>query len=299
MENDVRLLTPEEVSALTEGVELNLSEFSLFLSVAQCKPAYEAMLSIIMDEQELQLTEVKVEQVILNEKGKRGIRLDAWAKDTKERQYATEMQNDIKKDDVKKRSRYYQALLDSPILKAGKNTKYKQLPSTFVIFITQDDIWELDRAMYTFTEKCKEVPELELEDGTQKIFLNMSSKNGRPELVSLLQYMKKTNLQNPEIIVQDERIRKLDEIVNEVKQSEEWEAVRMSILEIGIEKGIEKGIMVRDISLVRKNMAKGLSAYDIAQFLDMDVKEMDVIFDVLQKNPDISDLEIEKMIKKE
>ena len=33
----------------------------------------------------------------------------------------------------------------------------------------------------------------------------------------------------------------LDSIVNEVKQSEEWEAVQMNILEIGIEKGREKG----------------------------------------------------------
>lgn len=40
----------------------------------------------------------------------------------------------------------------------------------------------------------------------------------------------------------DERIVKLDAIVSEVKQSEEWEAVRMSILSIGIEQGIEKGI---------------------------------------------------------
>ena len=34
-----------------------------------------------------------------------------------------------------------------------------------------------------------------------------------------------------------DRIITLDEIVNEVKQSEEWEAVKMNILEIGIEKG--------------------------------------------------------------
>ena len=33
----------------------------------------------------------------------------------------------------------------------------------------------------------------------------------------------------------------VDEIVNEVKQSEEWEAVKMNILEIGIEKGKKDG----------------------------------------------------------
>lgn len=43
-------------------------------------------------------------------------------------------------------------------------------------------------------------------------------------------------------MVKDERILKLDEIVTEVKQSEEWEAVRMSILSVGIERGREEGL---------------------------------------------------------
>lgn len=73
-----------------------------------------------------------------------------------------------------------------------------------------------------------------LGDSTSKIFWNIAGLNGRPELVSLLQYMKNTTLSNPHIIIQDERILDLDRIVKDVKQSEEWEAVRMNILEIGL-----------------------------------------------------------------
>ena len=116
------------------------------------------------------------------------------------------------------------------------------LPSTVIIFITQEDIFSCDLVMYTFTDQCEEVAGLHLDDGTKKIFLNMASKNGRPELISLLQYMKNTTLDNPEILVRDKRIRKLDQIVKEVKQSEEWEAAKMNILEIGMEKGIQKGL---------------------------------------------------------
>ena len=260
MENETKEVLLK-AKLLTEELELNLSDFALFLSVMKSKTAYEAVLSIIMDKPDLMLSEVKVEQVVLNKSGKRAIRLDAWARDTTNRQFATEMQNDTEVDDVKKRSRYYQGLLDSPILKSGKETKYKQLPSTVIIFITQEDIWGLDRAMYTFTERCKEVPELELKDGTQKIFLNMKSRNGRDDLVSLLQYMKKTDIHNPEIIIQDERIKKLDSIVTEVKQSDEWEAVRMSILDIGIQKGtelgIEKGIEKGIEALILDNLEEG------------------------------------------
>ena len=109
-------------------------------------------------------------------------------------------------------------------------------------FITQEDIFGRNLAKYTFTEQCREIAGLCLEDGTTKIFLNMTSKNGEPTLVSLLQYMKETRLDNPGIVVRDERILKLNEIVTEVKQSEEWEAVRMSILSVGIERGREEGL---------------------------------------------------------
>ena len=68
---------------------------------------------------------------------------------------------------------------------------------------------------------------------------------------SLLQYMKETRLDNPEILIKDRRILKLDSIVNEVKQSEEWEAVKMNILEIGIEQGKIEGVILayRDMKL--------------------------------------------------
>lgn len=236
-----------------QRMEFQLSDFAFFLSVMKNRQAYKNVLEIIMDEK-IDLEEVKVEEVILNQKGKRAIRLDAWARSSDERQFAIEMQNDTERDDVRRRSRYYQGLIDSPILKAGKRTLYRMLPATVIIFITQEDIFGRDRAMYTFTERCSEEMSLELSDGTTKIFLNMSSKNGRKELVSLLQYMKESNLQNPAIEEKSARLVELDRIVQEVKNSQEWEETRMSILsvglargeeigmKIGIEKGIEKGI---------------------------------------------------------
>lgn len=233
-ENMYQTLLPKETV-------FNLSDFALFLSVMKNKTAYESTLSIITNQPDLKLKEVHVEQVILNQSGKRAIRLDAWALDQENRQYNMEMQNDTDTDDIRKRARYYQGLIDSPILKAGKKTRYRHLPATIIIFITQDDIFGQDSAIYTFTEHCEEFSEIRLEDGTKKVFLNMTSKNGAPELVSLLQYMKDTRLDNPEIISKDERILKLAEIVDEVKQSEEWEGVKMSILSVGIEQGKLEG----------------------------------------------------------
>lgn len=253
-----------ESETILANHEFNLSDFALFLSVVKNPRAYRCMLSIFLEEPDIELAEVKVEQVILNKVGKRAIRLDAWAKATDNRQFNMEMQNDTKGDDVRKRSRYYQGMLDSPILKSGKETRYKFLPSTVIIFITQEDIFGKNLAKYMFTEQCKEVEGLELEDGTTKIFLNMSSKNGTPELVSMLQYIKGTRIDNPEIIVKDSRIVELDEIVTEVKSSEEWEAVQMNILEIGIEHGLQQKL----IELVKKKLEKGFSIEEIADMLE-------------------------------
>ena len=237
--------------------------FALFLSVMKNETAHRNVLSIIMGERNLELKEVHVEEVILNRSGQRAIRLDARATDISGRNFATEMQNDTEQDDMRRRARFYQGLMDTPVLKSGRETRYKYLPPTIITFITQKDIFGKDLAKYTFTEQCEEIKDLHLEDGTTKIFLNMSSKNGEPVLVSLLQYMKHTTLENPEILVKDERIMQLNEIVTEVKQSEEWEAVRMSILSIGLERGekigLEKGLNRGEKIGLEKGMARGLS----------------------------------------
>ncbi len=274
----------EENFELLEGYQFNLSDFALFLSVMKDPRAYRCVLSVLMDEPDIELQDVKVEQVVLNKSGKRAIRLDAWAKSVDNRQFNMEMQNDARQDDLRKRSRFYQGMLDTPILKSGKETRYRMLPSTVIIFITQEDIFGRDRAKYTFTEQCEEVPDLKLDDGTTKIFFNMESKNGAPELISMLSYMKDTRLNNPDILVKDKRIVELNDIVEEVKDSEEWEAVKMNILEIGIEKGMQQGAEKKMLELVEKKLKKGQTISQIADALEESEEKIQEIADSIQKD---------------
>lgn len=274
----------EENFELLEGYQFNLSDFALFLSVMKDPRAYRCVLSVFMDEPDIELQDVKVEQVVLDKSGKRAIRLDAWAKSVDNRQFNMEMQNDARQDDLRKRSRFYQGMLDTPILKSGKETRYRMLPSTVIIFITQEDIFGRDRAKYTFTEQCEEVPDLKLDDGTTKIFFNMESKNGAPELISMLSYMKDTRLNNPDILVKDKRIVELNDIVEEVKDSEEWEAVKMNILEIGIEKGMQQGAEKKMLELVEKKLKKGQTISQIADALEESEEKIQEIADSIQKD---------------
>ncbi|MBQ8596313.1 MAG: hypothetical protein IJ409_00850 [Lachnospiraceae bacterium] len=276
-------LSVEESFEVLPEKELNLSDFALFLSVMKNKKAYQNTLSIILDEPDIKLAEVKVEQVILNRVGKRAIRLDAWALSEDSRQFNMEMENQSGKDNLPKRSRFYQGLLDTPILKSGKRTKYRELPSTVIIFITREDIFGRDLAKYTFSERCEEMADLKLDDGTTKIFLNMTSKNGSPELISLLQYMKHTDIHNPEIIKKDSRILELDGIVREVKESEEWEAVRMNIYEQGIQQGIGGGECKKLIEQVNKKKDKGHTVPEIAEMLEENTELIQKIYDALDE----------------
>ena len=83
------------------------------------------------------------------------------------------------------------------------------------------------------------------DDGEQiaaeKIFLNMTSRNGRENLISLLQYFRNSTLDNPDIPAVDDSLAELDGIVSEVKQSEEWEQVEMSFYNIAEKAGFESG----------------------------------------------------------
>ena len=130
----------KDLVQLEEG-EFNLCDFALFLSVMKNETAHRNVLSIIMGEKDLELKEVHVEEVILNRSGQRAIRLDARATDISGRNFATEMQNDTEQDDMRRRARFYQGLMDTPVLKSGRETRYKYLPPTIITFITQKDIF--------------------------------------------------------------------------------------------------------------------------------------------------------------
>lgn len=150
-------------------------------------------------------------------------------------------------------------------------------------------------AKYTFTEQCEEIQGLHLGDRTKKIFLNMSSKNGSKELVSLLQYMKNTTLDNPEIQVQDERIIELDKIVTEVRESEEWEESSMTILEIGMQRGLQQGEYKKLISQTCKKLEKGCTIEMIADILEEDEAIIRNIVEIAQKHA--PEYDIEKILK--
>ncbi len=124
-----------------------------------------------------------------------------------------------------RRSRFYQAKLDSKHLVSGEND-WGMLPDLYVIMITSFDPFGADYMMYTVQNKFAELPNKPYEDGLTFIYFNTEGKKGgNNEIKSLLTYIKSSIIEN----VKDETTEKLHHCTKQVKQSSEVRGKYMTI----------------------------------------------------------------------
>ena len=139
-----------------------------------------------------------------------------------------------------------------------------------IVMITPFDLFGYGLYRYTFQMRCEEVPELKLDDGATRIFLNTRGKH--PELVSqeLIELLKYMEHSTDEVSEQckSERIQKMHRRVCRIKASEKTEVKYMQAWE---EKLLERQKEKRE--LLRK-MNHKMSIEEIADVLDMDVSEV-------------------------
>ena len=92
-------------------------------------------------------------------------------------------------DNLAKRMRYYQSLIDTDKLKRGQH--YSRLGESFIIFICPFDIFKQGRHLYTFRERCDQDTNLKLNDGTTKIFLSTKGTlaDVSPDIKAFLDYV--------------------------------------------------------------------------------------------------------------
>ena len=234
--------------------ELTLLDRFLFASVMEDDRSLELVLSIIMGEEITLRQPSQVEKEFRTMPWLRSIRLDVYNVDDKNRIYDAEVQ-EKNTGNLAKRSRFYQALIDSTLLAPGRDVSFHHLPESYLIMITPFDLWGYGTYRYTFRMRCEEQPDLYLEDGIGRIFLNTRGTNDgevNPELAELLHYMENSTDETAEMC-RSEKVRELHRRVSEVKASEEfgvkymqaWEEKiyeRMEGKEEGLAEGMEKGM---------------------------------------------------------
>lgn len=135
----------------------------------------ELLLHIIMDMPDLKVQEVRTQYSIKNLFG-RSVRLDIYATDTAMKKYNIEIQQTDSGAGAK-RARYHSSLLDANFLLAGAN--FSELPETYVIFITKNDVMGGDKAIYHVDRIVKETGGF-FEDEEHIIYVNGSYKDESP-----------------------------------------------------------------------------------------------------------------------
>ncbi len=207
----------EEKKALKD---LNLIDRFLFAEVMDDPEAVQDALSIILGQDIRLIPPSQTEKEHRVSPLSKSIRMDVFSMSEEGIVYDIEAQNTYK-GDLKKRSRYYQSLMDSSLLEPGTDD-YNMLKDSYIIVITNYDIFGLGKYCYTFSPTCHEAPELSLEDGAVRIFLNTRGKNEdevSPELVEFLHYMENTT-DKAAVQAGSDRIRRIHKRVRKAKKGE-------------------------------------------------------------------------------
>lgn len=199
----------------------NLMDDRLFAICMQNEKFCKYVLEIILDVEIYSIEMSEIQKTVQNLPGYKSIRLDVYAK-TAEGIYNVEMQT-TNNDCMPKRARYYQGILDTTSLYAGKKIKYNRLAKTVIIFINDFDVYGLGYYKYSFHRWCDDNKSLVMGDETQHIFLNLNGYDRTGASDELVQFLKYVKNSKSEIAAGSSRLEDLDNFFQILKGSKEVE----------------------------------------------------------------------------
>ena len=244
--------------------ELTFTDDFMFGRVMQnpeiCKGFLERLLEIKIDKIEYPT----LQKTISPHYKSKGIRLDVYVEDSN-RVFDIEIQN-VLDENLPKRSRYYQSMMDIDLLSKGKN--YTELKESFVIFVCKEDFYGFNLPCYSFSNNCKEIAELQFGDMTNKIVFNASAfaNEKNVEKKSILEYIidKKST---------SDFTNKLDDLVERTKLNEifrgdymAWGLAEFDAEQRGKKEGYSEGVSDGEYQKAietAKNMIRNNISFDV------------------------------------
>lgn len=256
--------------------ELTLLDKFLFDEAMDDTETYEALLRIILGEEELKLlTPTQSEKEFRTAPWLKSIRVDVFAVDENSTIYNTEMQKG-KRMDLVKRTRYYQALIDSSLLAPGQ-TDFNAINNTTIIMIMPFDLFGQNKYIYTFEETCIEDNSIKLGDGAKRIFINTRGKNKHdvsPEFIALMKF-----IEYNENVEADANIStNLEKIMN-----------RVALLKANEKVGVKYMNRWEEEDIIReegKNEIRHTLAVAIKNTMDSMDKDFEEVYEMMGINPD-------------
>ncbi|MGL6199124.1 MAG: Rpn family recombination-promoting nuclease/putative transposase [Lachnospiraceae bacterium] len=228
--------------------DLHLTDRFLFAEAMEDLVISKNMLEIILEKDIHLLSRIETEKELRSSEFLRSVRLDMFALDDEDNVINAEMQRE-KEGDLIRRSRFYQAMIDHSLLVPGEN-EFSDIKNTYMIMIMPFDLFGFQKFRYVFHLTCDNIPELKLDDGATRIFVNTYGNNKEdvaPEFIELMKYINETReevankCQSPrvrEIHKRIERIRSNEEVG--VRWMQEWEE-KLKIKKEAREEGLEEG----------------------------------------------------------
>jgi len=255
-------VTTLELTANKQWHEATIRDNFVFGKTMELYPDLcRQLLELILDIKIKEITYPEREKTIEARIDGKGIRLDVYVEEKgTNRSFDVEIQIS-NSDNLAKRMRYYQSLIDTDKLKRGQH--YSRLGESFIIFICPFDIFKQGRHLYSFRERCDQDSSLALGDETTKIFLSTKGTlaDVSPDIKAFLDYVDSG-------IVSGDFVKELAVAVDNVKTNAKVRHDFMTFQMYLLEREME-ATQKRSEEIALKMIRKGKSFEEIQEFTDL------------------------------
>ena len=234
-------------------------------NVFKQRECLEYVLQVIMEKQDLKVIEQIIQKDYKNLQGRSAI-MDCVARDSEGKQFDVEIQQD-NEGASPKRARYHSGLMDMNTLNPGQD--FDELPESYVIFITRDDILGYDFPIYHIDRHIKEADD-SFQDEAHIIYVN-SRKQEDTELGRLMHDLHCRNADEMHSPVLAKRVHELKDTQKGVElMCHEMEKIYSEGMESGEKRGELKAKKETALSLAEM----GLPVEKIAKAVNHNVNEV-------------------------
>ena len=234
-------------------------------NVFKQRECLEYVLQVIMEKQDLKVIDQIIQKDYKNLQGRSAI-MDCVARDSEGKQFDVEIQQD-NEGASPKRARYHSGLMDMNTLNPGQD--FDELPESYVIFITRDDILGYDFPIYHIDRHIKEADD-SFQDEAHIIYVN-SRKQEDTELGRLMHDLHCKNADEMHSPVLAKRVHELKDTQKGVElMCHEMEKIYSE----GMESGEKRGELKAKKETVLSLAEMGLPVEKIAKAVNHDVNEV-------------------------
>ena len=235
-------------------------------NVFKQRECLEYVLQVIMEKQDLRVIDQIIQKDYKNLQGRSAI-MDCVARDSEGKQFDVEIQQD-NEGASPKRARYHSGLMDMNTLNPGQD--FDELPESYVIFITRDDILGYGFPIYHIDRHIKEADD-SFQDEAHIIYVN-SRKQEDTELGRLMHDLHCKNADEMHSPVLAKRVHELKDTQKGVKlMCHEMEKIYSEGMESGeLKKAKETALSMAEEEMDVKKIARlvKVSEDDIQKWID-------------------------------